>query len=40
VIKEHSQTEEYKKRDFVGIQKELKLTRGTHFLEGTERETV
>jgi hypothetical protein len=38
VIKEHSQTEEYKRRDFVSIQKEIKVTRGTHFLESTERE--
>jgi hypothetical protein len=39
VIKEHSQAEEYKRRDSVSIQNEIKVTRGTHFLESTERGT-
>jgi hypothetical protein len=38
VIKEHPQAEEYKRKDFVSILKEIKVTRGTDFLESMERE--
>jgi hypothetical protein len=38
VIKENSQAEEYKRRDFVSIQKEREVTMSTHFLESTQRE--